>query len=155
MHKCFIKGGLNPANYQSHLQVTLANIRIACEIRVLVLGCASPGGTGNQPRPSGSSHRVRPDKACVCALVSSAYLSPPGPVVSPRWTPVFGCCSSTFSHQLFCTLTTQGGAMIQPWRQELPRGPAVGASWKLKAGPCQEACLSFVREERDGPRLSH
>lgn len=87
----------------------------------------------------------------VCALVGGAYLSPPGPVVSPRWTPVFGCCSSTFSHQLFCTLTTQGDAMIRPWRQELPRGPAVGASWKLKAGPCQEACLSLVREERDGP----
>lgn len=88
------------------------------------------------------------------AFVSGAYLSPPGPVVSPRWTPVFGCCSSMFSHQLFCTLTTQGAAVIRPWRQELPREPAVGASWKLKAGPCQEACLPLVREERDRPWLA-
>lgn len=87
----------------------------------------------------------------MCGLLISTYLSPPGPAVSPRWTPVFGCCSSTFSHQGFCTLTTQGAAMIQPWKQELLTEPAGGASWKLKAGPYQEAYLSLVRDERDRP----
>lgn len=112
------------------------------------------GTTGNQPKSSGPSHHVKPNKTeCVhpCQL---SYLSPPEPVVSPRWTPVYGCCSSTFSHQLFCTLTTQGAAMIRPWRQGLQRGPAVDASWKLKAGPCQEACLLLVREQRDRPLLA-
>lgn len=88
---------------------------------------------------------------CVWGILSSTYLSPPGHVVSPRWTPVFGCCSSMFSHQVFCTPTTQGAAMIQPWKQELPTEPAGGASLKLKAGPYQEAYLSLVRDKKDRP----
>lgn len=101
-----------------------------------------------------SSHRVGPGKEYVRLRerVNSADLFPPGPVVSPKWTPVFGCCSSTFSRQRFCTRTTQADVMLRPWR-ELPRG-AVGASWKLKAGPCQEACLSSVGEEKGRQRLA-
>lgn len=81
-------------------------------------------------------------------LCGPAYLSPPGHVVCPMWTPVYGCYSSMFSHLLFYTLSTRRAVLLQPWKQGPLREPAVDASWKLKVAPFQEACLSSKSRER-------